>query len=187
MPRVSGRSRTATAGSPSKLLCGFLWRTHRAEQRRTIFPEATAELGSCQGGSGSQLLRPVRGHAWLACAALFVMTSILHVPSPTMSGDVRGPSPVWGPVWGLGSKVARKAWSDSWSGIGLWLQGVQPLFFSGVLARTLSHSILLTNYDDRWPCGPCGRTSTRSRSRSSRSRRPRRSTRGHCRHSLPSV
>ena len=128
MPRVSGRSRTATAGSPSKLLCGFLWRTHRAEQRRTIFLEATAEVGSCQGGSGSQLLRPVRGHAWLACAALFVMTSILHVPSPTMSGDVRGPSPVWGPVWGLGSKVARKAWFDSWSGIGLWLEGAQPLF-----------------------------------------------------------
>ena len=112
-------------------LCECLWRTHRAAQRRTTFLEATAEVGSCQGGSGSQLLRPVRGHAWLACAALFVMTSILHVPSPTMSGDVRGPSPVWGPVWGLGSKVARKAWSDLWSGIGLWLQGVQPLFFGG--------------------------------------------------------
>ena len=33
--------------------CGGVWRTHRAERGGIIFPEATAEVGSCQGQSDS--------------------------------------------------------------------------------------------------------------------------------------
>jgi len=132
-------SDSGLAGGGTTLRCqmchGLAWGdfgatedSHGAAQRRTTFLEATAEVGSCQGGSGSELPRPVRSLARVGSASLACWTSTLHVPLLQMSGAVQGPRPVWGPVWGLRSEVERKDWFDSWGSSGfLCLGSVRPL------------------------------------------------------------